>query len=161
MVRRKAVRTRERVREKLAEAFIEEHSPQEVAVSFTIGVFVTALPTLGVGLVIFVVLAYLFKQLSKIALFASVLILNPPVKWGVYATSFWLGNRLLGPVPGLSFSDVSAVAGTDILVRLWVGNLILATVFATVAYVGALRLVNEYRRRHGDLESLPVDLASE
>jgi len=139
--------TREQVTEKLVAALVEEHSPQEVAVSFSVGVFLTALPTLGTGFIAFLVLAYLFKQLSKVALFASVLVLNPPVKWGVYATSFWLGNQILGPVPGISFDGVSVSMGGDVLVRLWTGNVILAVVFAAAGYVLAFRLINEYRRR--------------
>jgi uncharacterized protein (DUF2062 family) len=147
MLRGRVTRTRDQVKEKLVAALVEEHTPQQVAISFSVGVFLTALPTLGTGFLAFLVLAYLFKQLSKVALFASVLILNPPVKWGVYASSFWLGNRILGPVPGLSFDGVSMSMGGDVLVRLWTGNVILAVVFAAVGYVLALRLINEYRRR--------------
>jgi len=147
MVRRRVARTREQVKEKLVAALVEEHSPREVAMSFSVGVFLTALPTLGTGFIAFLVLAYLFKQLSKVALFASVLILNPPVKWGVYASSFWLGNKILGPVPGMTFDGVSTSMGTGLLVRLWVGNIILAVVFAAIGYVLAFRLINEYRRR--------------
>ncbi|KAA9399177.1 DUF2062 domain-containing protein [Haloarcula sp. CBA1130] len=150
MVRRRVAQTRGQVKEKLVAALVEEHSPQEVAASFSIGVFLTALPTLGTGFLAFLILAYLFKQLSKVALFASVLILNPPVKWGVYATSFWLGNRILGPVPGLSFTGVSVSMGGEVLVRLWTGNIILAVVFAAIGYVIAFRLINEYRRRQKD-----------
>jgi uncharacterized protein (DUF2062 family) len=150
MVRRRVAQTRDQVKEKLVAALVEEHSPREVAVSFSVGVFLTALPTLGTGFLVFLILAYLFKQLSKVALFASVLILNPPVKWGVYATSFWLGNQILGPVPGLSFNGVSVSMGGDVLVRLWTGNIILAVVFAAVGYVLAFRLINEYRRRQTD-----------
>ncbi|EMA22555.1 DUF2062 domain-containing protein [Haloarcula argentinensis] len=149
MVRRRVAQTRDQVKEKLVAALIEDHSPREVAMSFSVGVFLTALPTLGTGFIAFLVLAYLFKQLSKVALFASVLILNPPVKWGVYASSFWLGNQILGPVPGLSFDGVSMSMGGDVLVRLWTGNVILAVVFAAIGYVLAFRLINEYRRRQG------------
>lgn len=161
MVRRRVARARERVRGELEAAFVEEHTPREVAVSFAVGVFVTALPTLGVGLLAFVVLAALFERLSRVALFASVLVLNPVVKWGVYATSFWLGTGLLGPVPGASLDGVSVTAGPEILLRLWVGNLILATLFAVVGYGVALRLVEEYRRRVDDLEALPLGVAAE
>lgn len=147
MIRQQILQTRTRLRERLESAFVEDHSPQEVAISFGIGLFVTALPTLGTGLLVFVVLVYLFERLSKIALFASVLVLNPPVKWGVYATSYWLGQRLLGPVPGVSFDGTVLSAGTDVLTRLWVGNLVLAVILATVGYVFALRLVLGFRRR--------------
>lgn len=147
MVREQIHRVRREVRARLESAILEDFSPQEVAVSFSLGLFITALPTLGIGLVVFVVLAYFFKQLSKIALFASVLVLSPPVKWGVYASSFWLGQRLLGPVPGVTFSGDILRAGVDVLTRLWAGNLLLAVTFALLGYVLALRLVLNFRQR--------------
>lgn len=154
MIRRRIAQTRDKVKAKLVAALVEDHSPREVAVSFSLGVFLTALPTLGAGFLAFLVLAYLFKQLSKVALFASVLILNPPVKWGVYASSYWLGNQILGPVPGLSFEGVSVSMGGGVLVRLWVGNIILAVVFAAVSYVLALQAISEYRRRQKGLAAV-------
>ena len=74
----------------------EDHPPHDIAASFAIGIFITSLPTLGTGLLLFLVIAYLFERVSKIALFASVLVLNPVAKWGVYAASFWIGALLLG-----------------------------------------------------------------
>jgi len=164
MLRRRVAGARRRVKERLLEAFVEEYSPREVAFSFTIGVFITALPTLGTGLLLFVLFGYLFERLSKIAMLASVIPLNPVVKWGFYATSFSLGTLLLGPAPGVSFEDVSLSAGPHILVRLWLGNLILAAVCAVVAYVVGLRLVVEFRERvsRGEvpLIDVPPELAS-
>jgi uncharacterized protein (DUF2062 family) len=161
MLRRRVSRTRDRVKDRLVTAFVEKHTSQEVAFSFSLGVFITALPTLGVGVLVFFVLAFLFDRLSKIALFASVLILNPVVKWGVYGTSYSLGRLLLGPAPGVSFESVSLSMGVDVLVRLWLGNLILATAFAIVAYVAGLRLINEFRRRARQGEVPMVDLSTD
>jgi len=159
MVRRRVSRIREQVTERLVTAFVEKHTPREVAFSFSLGVFITALPTLGTGVLAFFLLAYLFERLSKIALFASVVVLNPVVKWGVYGTSYSLGRVLLGPVPGASFETVSLSLGRDVLVRLWLGNLILATVFAVIAYVAGLRIVNGFRRRARKGEVPLVDLS--
>ena len=147
MLRERVRRTRTAVGERLESAFLDNYSPQEVAFSFGLGLFITALPTLGTGVLVFLLLIYLFKQVSKIALFASVLVLNPAVKWGVYAISYWLGQRLLGPVPGFSFDGVDLSAGPAVLTRLWVGNLIVACAFAVVGYVLALGLVLDLRRR--------------
>jgi len=147
MVRQRINRVLAEVKERLITAFVEEHTSQQVAFSFSLGVFITALPSLGTGLLVFVVLAYLFSQLSKIALFASVVVLNPVVKWGVYGASYSLGRFILGPAPNGTFEGVSLSAGPDILARLWLGNLIIATLFAVVGYVLALRIVNEFRRR--------------
>ncbi|WP_436903101.1 DUF2062 domain-containing protein [Halovenus halobia] len=153
MVRQRVEETLIEVKDRLITAFVEDHTSHEVAFSYSLGVFITALPSLGTGLLVFIALAFLFDRISKIALFASVVVLNPVVKWGVYGASYSLGRLILGPVPGVTFSraDVSLSAGPDILVRLWLGNLILAIIFAVVGYFVALRVVNEFRRRvHSD-----------
>lgn len=148
---------RSRIKARLAAAFREDYTPREVAASFSVGTFITALPTLGTGVVVLVVIAYLFERASAIALFVAAVVLNPVAKWGVYAASFWLGSKLLGPVPIASWSDVSLSAGPDVVVRLLVGNFLLAVVFSFVGYVLALKFVHEYRRRDVD----PVEISSE
>jgi uncharacterized protein (DUF2062 family) len=159
-------RVRNQLRDRLVAAFVEEYTPREVAFSFSLGVFITALPSLGTGVLAFFILAYLFDRLSKIALFASVIVLNPAVKWGVYGASYSLGRFLLGPAPGVSFESISPSLslGVDVLARLWLGNLILATAFALVAYVGGLRIVIALRRRAREegvpLLDLSTDVAS-
>ncbi|WP_253736450.1 DUF2062 domain-containing protein [Halohasta salina] len=153
----------ERVQEELLEAFAGDYTSQEIAGSFALGVFITMLPTLGTGLLVFVVLSYLFARISKVALFASVLVLNPAVKWGVYGTSISLGTFLLGPVEGIESvrSAVSLDVGWDVLVRLWVGNLILAVVATAIAYPLAHKTVTSYRNRElGLLETVTDPIAS-
>lgn len=161
MVRGKLARTASRVRAELRAAFLEDYTPQEVAISFTLGVFITALPTLGIGFALFVLLSYVFRQLSKIALFASVIILNPPVKWGVYTSSFWLGNKLLGPIPNVSLETISLSLGPDVLARLWLGNLILAIIFAVIAYVISIRLVTKFQQANAGGAVRTGDAASD
>ncbi|MDR5671938.1 DUF2062 family protein [Halalkaliarchaeum sp. AArc-CO] len=143
---------RKRVHDELKRAFADDHTPREVAGSFAVGVFITMLPTLGTGLLLFVVLVALFKSISKIALFASVLVFNPVVKWGVYAASFTLGTLLLGPVEGVTMADVSLSAGPEIVVRLLVGNLVLAVLATVLGYVVVFRLVVSYREQLEPLE---------
>lgn len=150
-----------RIRAELRRSFTQEYTPREVAGSFALGVFITMLPTLGAGLVVFVVLAYLFDRINKIALFASVLVLNPVVKWGVYAASITLGFLLLGPVEGFDGEPITVDAGLDVLVRLWVGNLILAAVATVVAYPLAYRMVTEYRKRDSELVESTVETVVE
>lgn len=138
----------------------EGHPPHDIAASFAVGVFITSLPTLGTGLLLFLVIAAVFERVSKLALFASLLVLNPVAKWGVYAASFWLGTLLLGPVPGVRLSDVSFSAGPEIVTRLLIGNAILAVVFTVVGYVLALRFVRACRRRDIEVtEILPESLS--
>lgn len=151
----------DRIRDELRKSFTQEYTPREVAGSFALGVFITMLPTLGVGLGVFVVLAYLFERINKIALFASVLVLNPFVKWGVYAASISLGFFLLGPVEGFDGGGVTLDDGRDVLVRLWVGNLILAVIATAIAYPVAYRMVTGYRAREIDVVGKTVDTVVE
>ncbi|MFO8114581.1 MAG: DUF2062 domain-containing protein [Halorubrum sp.] len=147
MIVRRASELLDRVRSELHRSFTDEFSPRETAGSFSLGVFITMLPTLGTGLLAFVVLAWAFDRINRIAMFASVIVFNPVVKWGVYGSSFTLGTMLLGPVPGVSPSTVSLSAGPAIVTRLVIGNLILAVVAAAASYVAAHRIVIAYERR--------------
>ncbi|MGZ0747096.1 DUF2062 domain-containing protein [Haloparvum sp. AD34] len=135
----------DRTRGVLHQAFTRDHSSKEVAGSFALGVFITMLPTLGVGFLAFVALAFVFKRLSKLALFASVIVFNPVVKWGVYGASYGLGVFLLGPVEGISVSEVSLTAAPAVVYRLVLGNTILAIVAAVPSYFVALRTIERYR----------------
>jgi uncharacterized protein (DUF2062 family) len=134
----------ERIRAALRDTLAEEHTPREIAGSFGLGTFITMLPTLGVGVLVFLVLAYVSDRISKLALFASVVVFNPVVKWGVYVASFTLGVVLLGPVEGVSVADASLDAGPDVIVRLLVGNTLLAIVAAVVGYLVVYRLAVAY-----------------
>jgi len=146
MIRRRWDAYRERVRAELEPAFAGSQPVHVVAGSFAIGVFITALPTLGTGLLVMGALVYLSEWINKIALFASVVVLNPLAKSGVYVVSFSLGTRLLGPIPGVSASEVTLTAGPAVVRRLLLGNAILAVLFAAVAYAGAHYGVRTYRR---------------
>jgi len=151
MVLGRAKRVLGRAKSELRRSFTEEHTPRETAGSFSLGVFITMLPTLGTGLLLFFVLAWASERINRIALFASVIVFNPVVKWGVYGSSFALGTTILGPVPGVTRSAVSLSAGPEVVVRLLVGNLILAVIATIVAYVVAFRLVSSY-----EYTSIPV-----
>ena len=144
MIRGRIGRYRTRIRAKLREAFTEEYTPREIAASFALGTFITMLPTLGVGLLVFVVLALVFDRISKLALLASVVVFNPVVKWGVYVASFALGVAFLGPVDGVTTADISFSSGPEIVARLLVGNLILAVIATVVAYPAVYRLAVAY-----------------
>lgn len=147
---------RERVRTEFETAFAEDHTPHEVGASFGIGVFLTALPTLGLGLVAFVVLVAVFDRISKVAIFASVAVLNPAFKPLVYLGSYRIGDRLLG-TESVDLLDGSLGTATDATIRLLVGNVLLAAVLATVGYVGVRRLTVTYRRRDIDVVERLVD----
>lgn len=157
MVRERMRRYRRRLVDELHRSFGEEYSPTQIARSFAIGVFITMLPTLGVGLLVFVALAYLFDWINKIALFASVLVLNPAVKWAVYAGSMGLGVLLLGPVEGGLRPEATPAVAQALLVRLLVGNAILAVIATILGYVIVHGLATRYQAPIKDTVDVVID----
>lgn len=146
MIRERLVRYRERARRDLTAAFQEEHSEHEVATSFAIGVFVTALPTGGLGIGLFFLLVSLWPWISKPAIFASVAVLNPLVKPVVYVASFQVGGLFVS-TPSITEATPSPDMAAAAAVQLLVGNVLLAAAFAVVGYGAILHLTRVHRRR--------------
>lgn len=134
-----------RFRSLLRDAFGEKHTPTQIARTFAFGTFVSVLPTLGVGLVVFAIVSYLFDSISKLTLAAVLLLFNPPLKWGLYLVSFVIGTLLLGPTDGAALTELSLQAGPEVFVRMLVGNVILAFVLGAVGYVVVFRLATSYQ----------------
>lgn len=135
-------KVRKKALNELRKSFHEEKTPQEIARSFSIGVFITSLPTLGLGLLLFVVLDRMFDWISRLALLASVVVLNPFIKPLVWISSINLGAIIVTRNFTVTTSPESAIT------YLIVGNLIIAFIFATVAYFFALEAVKKYREEN-------------
>lgn len=138
---------RTQVQGTLRVAFAEDQPPHLIAMNFALGVFITSLPSLGIGLLVLAWIGYHFDWANPLTFMAAVTILNPLAKGGVYAVSFLIGALLLGPMPGLTRADVGLAAGPEVLVRLLVGNALLAVVFTSIAYAVAFHAALTYRRR--------------
>ncbi len=136
-----------RTKRLLRRAFDQQHSTERVARSFSLGLFVAMLPTVGIGPSILLGLSTLVDRLNRLALIASVAVCNPLVKPAIYVASLAVGFGLLGPVEGASITDASLAAAPDVVVRLLLGNVILAVVVAVPGYVLAHRTVDHYRKR--------------
>lgn len=137
------------VRGQLRTALTTNHPPQLVAASFAIGLFCTALPTLGAAIPFLAWAGYRFEWASGLAFSAAIALLNPLAKGSVYVASFLVGVAFLGPVPGITRAEVGLAAGREVLVRILVGNAILAVVFALAGYVVAVLFVRAFRRHRG------------
>lgn len=151
------------VREQLEAAFGEDHPATDIALSFSLGLFVAAVPNFGLTLVLFAALIRYVDRVSSLALLAVLVIMNPPVKWAIYVGGFWLGSRLLGPVPGISvtefsIADLSLSVGPEVLGRVFVGSACLSAGIAVVSYVAALRFIRELRQRELELVDQLPDL---
>lgn len=147
MIRDRLSLYRARVRRELTAAFEEEHTPQEVAKSFAIGTFVTAMPTGGLGIGLFFVLVYYYDWISKTAIFSSVVVLNPLVKPLVYVASFQLGVILIGTEPVILFENSLFNYVATAIQLLLLGNVLIALVLAGIGYVVVLHLTRAHRRQ--------------
>ncbi|NUB91411.1 DUF2062 domain-containing protein [Haloterrigena sp. SYSU A558-1] len=156
MVRERLARYRDRIRRKLVAAFREEHTPHQIAASFAIGIFVTALPTGGLGVGLFFVLVSLQAWISKPAIFASVAVLNPVVKPAVYLSSFQVGAVLLGSDSVASRDALSGELARVAIRQLVLGNVVIAVGLAVVGYV-LLRYVTQLHRRRSDRFEAPAE----
>lgn len=158
MVRARAKRLLARVRHEILTSITEDSSRQAVAGSFAIGAFITILPTLGLGLIVFLILDYLFEWINRVALFSNAIIFNPVVKWGIYVASMITGFVLLGPVEGASLTSIPTMEdGTELLVRMFVGNVVIAVVGAVTAYVVVDRLLAAYQSHQFPVVEETVD----
>lgn len=150
MLRERLLLYRDRVRRELTRAFREHHTPHEVATSFAIGIFVTALPTGGLGIGLFFVFAYWWSWISKPAIFSSVAVCNPFVKPAIYVASLQVGAIALGtgglvPDEGTAVESAAAVAYQFVI-----GTIITAIALAMAGYAVVLHLTRVHRRRAGE-----------
>lgn len=143
------------IRSELEAAFAEKHTPHQVAGSFSIGIFVTTLPSLGLGLVLFLLLTHLSEKISPIAIFSSAFVINPLVKAPMYIAAFWIGLQLLGPVGAPSSSSFGD--GVAIALRMISGFVVLGIAISIVGYVVVYVLVTQYRKRDMQVVEAIVD----
>lgn len=146
-----------RVVQELRRSVSDEYTPLQIAGSFAIGVFITMLPTLGAGFLVFAVLSYVSKWINPVALFASAIVLNPVVKWGVYASSLALGFLLLGPTSTVINGEVTVDTGQAVLYRLLLGNTILAVLATIIAFVLVYRFACWYQPRASEVIEAVVE----
>ncbi len=145
MVRHRIQAYRDRIQQELRAAVAEEQTPHQIALSFAIGVFITSLPTLGIGFGVFAVLIYTVSWINKLALFASALVLNPAVKSVVYVASYQIGSLLFSSGPVTTF-DVTILNTAATLIRQFLlGNLLIALIFAAFGYAAVYRFTVAYR----------------
>lgn len=155
MVRSSIAKYRKRIYSELEAAFKEVHTPHEIAGSFSIGVFVTTIPSVGLGLVFFLILARLSDRISRIAIFSSALVINPFVKAPMFVAAFWIGTRVLGPIGGASGDGLTEA--TIIATRMITGFVVLGLLIAAVGYVVVYFLVTEYRKRDVEIVETIID----
>lgn len=145
MIRERLRRYRDRIRDELVAAFREDHTPHQIAASFAIGVFITSLPTGGLGIGLFFVFVAIWSSISKPAIFASIAVLNPVVKPAVYFASYQVGSLVLRS-GSVHSGETTAESALLALRQLLLGNVVVAVGLAVFGYATVRSLVYAHRQ---------------
>ena len=127
--------------------------PREIALGFSLGIFIGLTPTMGVQIPLAVFFAALLKW-SKIAAASGVWISNPFTAPFIYSISYIVGARLLGlegtlTLPGnLSWNIVVDMLrnAPRILTALTVGGVLIGLPLAVLAYYVSFIAVQKYQK---------------
>ncbi|MEE8574167.1 MAG: DUF2062 domain-containing protein [Thermodesulfobacteriota bacterium] len=116
-----------------------DDSPERIARSAAMGAFIGIMPTLGVGIILCIIGAFVFR-LSKVAAVIGSFVMNPittPIVWSLSMTLggmiFWQDTAAL-VAHGGSQNPFSEQIGSAALMFV-TGNTILAVVIATAVYL--------------------------
>jgi uncharacterized protein (DUF2062 family) len=139
---------------KIYERFLKIRGrPQEIALGFSLGIFIGLTPTMGVQIPLAVFFAALLKW-SKIAAASGVWITNPFTAPFIYSISYIVGARLLGMEGALSLpGDLSWGTVVDmlrnaprILTALTVGGVLMGLPLSVLAYYVSFMAVRKYQK---------------
>jgi len=136
----------------LKEHFLEvakiKKSPHSIALGFAVGTLIAVLPTPGFSIIIGLIVIAVFKNISKIALLAAMIIWNPLVQAPLYFTSFWIGDTLFKDLPIVNY-DLTLLEKTYSFARRFlVGNFILAASMSLLSYFGLKFAVDRIKRKN-------------
>jgi uncharacterized protein len=126
--------------------------PKAIAAGVAIGVFVGVTPTIPFHTAMIVLIGLLFRKNITAAYLGAWLVSNPLTVAPLYLSQYELGRILLGMERShftLADDSLSAIAalGWQILLPLLMGGLIMAPIFAFLAYFLAHRLIVNIRAR--------------
>jgi len=127
-------------------------TPEHLAFSLAIGIFVGVTPTIPFHTIIIAVLVFLFRRNFTAAWLGSWLISNPLTIPVFYLSQYELGKRLLGMNSmNIAFSDYSFCTilhmGKSVMVPLLTGGVAMAPLVALGSYVLALRSLRMLRKQ--------------
>ncbi len=120
------------IKGKLREIAEKDTHPHDVAIAFSIGLFI-ALATPGIDLLLALLVGYLLR-LHKIALVFGVALINPLTTAFIYPLSFKLGQYVVRyeSVEGTAFFSLETLR--NIGVPLLIGNFIMALLLGALSY---------------------------
>jgi uncharacterized protein (DUF2062 family) len=128
--------------------------PHQIASGYSLGIFIGMMPLVGVKAFMAVGIASLLKW-NKLAAGIGVFNINPLTAPFIFGLNYLVGRQVTGCSHSFNFStDFSLqffrnlfVNGTEILLTLAVGGVLLGIPFAFAAYHASFFIVNKYRKQ--------------
>lgn len=125
-------------------------SPEKIALSFSIGVFIGIFPTFGGGGILVILISYIFKLNYLVGLLGTFIMnyFTSPFFW---ALSYFIGDFILtGRIEWRGFERGSL---KSFAVSYLVGNFIVSTIFSVISYFIVKKIIVTYRKRRGGRKS--------
>jgi len=122
-------------------------SPENIALSFAIGTFIAIIPMFGVGILIGLMIAILFKKLNKIALMLAFVVWNPLFTVPLFALSGKIGDILFHGVEVMKYEIDFFNHLFTFTRRFMIGNLMLDVILSVFSYFVIKKLFYWYKKR--------------
>lgn len=139
----------EQLKARLKEMLSARSSPHEIALGFTIGTFISILPTPGFNLLLGALVVAVYPHVNKLAVFGAMAFYNPIVIIPFYWASYKMGSLIFGLNPVIHYDVVVISEAYDFTRRYLVGNLIVASVTSAITYPLIREIVQIRRARAG------------
>jgi hypothetical protein len=148
-------------REKLKNHFKEiiqiRDSPHAIASGFAIGTAIAVLPTFGLGALLGLGIALIFKKISKISLFAAFLVWNPFILAPLTLLEYQIGEFLLRGSSTLTHNLEFLEILTRYSGRYLLGNIIITLAAASLSYVIVYFLADKHQEKYKRFVKGPLE----
>jgi hypothetical protein len=123
------------------------HSPHQVAMGFAVGTFLN-IATPGISFIIAIVVAMIFRSLSKVSLIIALAFWNAFTLAPVYLLSYKMGSFFFGPFPHFSFHLLALRDLLSLSKGILVANVIVGAAVSLMSYLVVYGIVIWRRRNH-------------
>lgn len=128
--------------------------PHQIASGYSLGIFIGMMPLVGVKAFIAMAIASLLKW-NKLAAGVGVFNINPLTAPFIFGLNYLVGRRVTGCTHSFSFSNDFSIQflknlfenGTEILITLTVGGILLGIPVAFAAYHTSFFIIKKYRKQ--------------
>jgi len=148
-------------REKLKNHFKEiikiRDSPHAIASGFAIGTAIAVFPTFGLGALIGLGIALIFKKISKVSLFAAFLVWNPFILAPLTLLEYKIGDFLLRGSSTLTQNLQFLEILTSYSKKYLLGNIIITFAAAALSYAVIYVLADKHQEKYKKFVKEPLE----